>query len=73
MIPSGRIFFFHSFTSDSDLSNSLVKDYHDGSPITGNWLPYDNNYMTTYENCVRQYSPGSQIEIIMFEQTSFDE
>ena len=30
--------FFHSFTSDNDLSNSLIKDYPDVKEVTHNWL-----------------------------------
>ena len=32
--------FFHSFTSDSDLSDSLIKDYPDVKEVTHNWLPH---------------------------------
>ena len=33
------IVFFHSFTSDNDLSDSLVQDYYEPTTITDNWLP----------------------------------
>ena len=31
--------FFHSFTSDNDLTNSLVQNHPAADPVTANWLP----------------------------------
>ena len=32
------IIFFHSFTSDNSITNSLVKNYSDGTPVLDNWI-----------------------------------
>ena len=47
--------FFHSFTSDTSLTNSLVQTFDAADPVTVNWLPLTNRNADALE-CVHTHN-----------------
>ena len=45
------IVFYHSFTSDASLTNSLIQNYPDASEVTDNWLPQGSIYFVYSTRC----------------------